>query len=436
VLKKGITLPAAKDQGSILRLEALMKQHIQTGIVIALAVVGIVLGLVLIYNLRALLLLALIALVITTGIDPAVRRLQRVSIRGRHLPRVLAAVLILLAAVLLVAGILTFFTAFAVNQGIHFAKTVWPDMQVHLLEWLKGMAGKYPGVVPSTSSVMSRLGAQSGSIAGYVWSTTQAVFGVIGGLFSLVSVFILTLFFTVFKDGIAYTMLQFVPPVHQPRVREIAHEAAERMGGWLRGQATLAIICMVATTIGMSFGLKQYAAMIGIIAGVGELIPMVGPYVAAVPALVIVLATGANPWLILWVLVFFVVLSQTENYLLAPTVMERHVKLSPVTTILSLLAGGALLGLVGALLAIPLAAATRVILLSAVFPAIQGKSRREIEEGCPGATPAPEPPATALPPPEPPADEIPAPEPTAGETPVSEPAVEKKKRRKKEKEAV
>lgn len=417
-----------------------MKQHIQTGIVIALAVVGIVLGLVLIYNLRALLLLALIALVITTGIDPAVRRLQRVSIRGRHLPRVLAAVLILLAAVLLVAGILTFFTAFAVNQGIHFAKTVWPDMQVHLLEWLKGMAGKYPGVVPSTSSVMSRLGAQSGSIAGYVWSTTQAVFGVIGGLFSLVSVFILTLFFTVFKDGIAYTMLQFVPPVHQPRVREIAHEAAERMGGWLRGQATLAIICMVATTIGMSFGLKQYAAMIGIIAGVGELIPMVGPYVATIPAVIIVLATGTNPWVILWVLIFFTVLTQTENYLLAPKVMERHVKLSPVSTVFSLLAGGALLGLVGALLAIPLAAAARVVLFAAVFPAIQGKSRQEIEQACPGARPpesssAEPPPATSViapeePPVSPPAEPPPA---VSAESAEAVPPAEPKRRRKKAK---
>jgi len=373
-----------------------MKQHVQTGILIALAVIAIMLGLVLIFNLRALLLLALIALVITTGIDPSVRRLQRVTIRGRHIPRVLAALIIIIAALLVFAGILTFFTVFAVNQAISFATDAWPRLQDRLLFWLQGLSQHYPKV----PVLLQRLGEQSGNIATYVWSTTQAVFGVIGGLFSLVTVLFLTLFFTIFMDGIAYTLLQFVPPRHQAQVREVSHEAAERMGGWLRGQVTLALIVMVATTIGMSFGLRQYAAMIGIIAGIGELIPMVGPYVGVIPAVIIVLATGANPLLLVWVFIFFALLAQTENYLLAPKVMERHVKLSPVTTIFSLLAGGALLGLVGALLAIPLAAAGRVIIHAAIFPAIQGKSREEIEQGCPGhhpaAAPAPEP-ATAVP---------------------------------------
>ncbi|MHB9110581.1 MAG: AI-2E family transporter [Armatimonadota bacterium] len=404
-----------------------MKQHVQTGIAIALAVVGIVLGLVLIYNLRALLLLALIALVITTGIDPSVQRLQRLGFRGRHMPRALAALLILLAALLVLAGILTFFTFFAVGQTLNFANNEWPGMQERLLLWLQGMADKYPNVMPSTDALMKKLSEQSGAIAGYVWSTTLAVFGVIGGMFSLVTVFILTLFFTIFKDGIVYTLLQFVPPRYQPQVREIGHEASVRMGGWLRGQVLLALIIMGASTIGMSFGLNKYAAMIGIIAGIGELIPLAGPYVGAVPALIIVLATGANPWLILWVLVFFTVLSQVENYLLAPKMMERHVKLSPVTTVFSLLAGGALLGLVGALLAIPLAAAARVVLLAAVFPAIQGKTRREIEHGCPGA-PLPAKPRTVKPP---------APKPQESAKAPAEPeAVGKKKRGKKAKTPV
>jgi predicted PurR-regulated permease PerM len=162
----------------------------------------------------------------------------------------------------------------------------------------------------------------------------------------------------------------------------------------------LALIVMIAATLGMMIGLPQYAAMIGIIAGIGEMIPMLGPYVATIPALIIVLATGANPLLIVWVLVFFGVLSQVENYILAPKVMERHVKLSPVTTVCALLAGGALLGLVGAVLAVPVAAAGRVVLLAAVFPAIQGRPRREIEAACPGAPP-PDPeeePPTAEPP--------------------------------------
>jgi len=408
-----------------------MRQHILTGIGIALAAIGILLGLLLIYNLRALLLLALIALVITAGIDPVVRRLQRISFRGWHMPRGLAALLILLAALVVFAGILTFFTIFAVNQAINFANNAWPGLQERLLHWMQDLQRQYPHVIPAPDTVMNRLSEQSGNIAAYVWTTTLAVFGVIGGMFSLVTIFILTLFFTLFKDGIAYTLLQFVPPQHQDRVSEVGHEAAERMGGWLRGQVILALIVMIAATAGMSIGLPQYAAIIGIIAGIGELIPMAGPYVAAFPALIIVLATGANPLLIIWVLVFFTVLSQVENYVLAPKVMERHVKLSPVTTVCVLLAGGALLGLVGAILAIPIAAAGRVILFAAIFPAIQGKSRREIELAAAGALP------DQPPEPEPITPEKPAPEPSVPESPVpvesTPPPAESKRRRKKTK---
>lgn len=417
-----------------------MRQHILTGIGIALALIGILLGLLLIYNLRALLLLALIALVITVGIDPVVRRLQRFSIHGRHLPRGLAAILILLAALVVFAGIITFFTAFAVNQAMHFANNAWPELQVRMLHWMQDLQGRYPNVIPAPSTLLNRLSEQSGNIAGYVWTTTLAVFGVIGGLFSLVTIFILTLFFTLFKDGIAHTLLQFVPPQYHDRVREVGHEAAERMGGWLRGQVTLALIVMIAATAGMFFGLPQYAAMIGIIAGIGELIPLAGPYVAAIPALIIVLATGANPLLIVWVLVFFTVLSQVENYVLAPKVMERHVKLSPVTTVCALLAGGALLGLVGAVLAIPVAAAGRVILFAAIFPAIQRRSRREIELSAADALPSEQ----SEPEPEPTLPEESASEPSAREEPVSEspaqeepsPPTAKPKRRRKKAKAV
>ncbi len=76
---------------------------------------------------------------------------------------------------------------------------------------------------------------------------------------------------------------------------------------------------------------------------------------------------------------------QLENYYLGPKVMQRNAELPPVTTILALLTGGTLLGIVGALLAIPLTAAGRVVMLEAVYPAIQGKSREEIENGRPGS---------------------------------------------------
>ncbi len=361
-----------------------MRKDVYAGALIALIVLGLLLVGALVMKLAALVLLVLIALVVTNGIAPLVERLEQVKIRGWALPRPLATVLIIVVAVLVLLGIVALFAVVVIKETATFSANVWPTLQSRLTFWLGQMAARYP-IVPDPAVIFARLSAQSGQIAGYVISTTRAVFGFIGGLFSLMFVLILTVFFTSFKDGITYTLLQFVPPRYHDRVQHIAHLAAEKMGGWLRGQVTLALIITLSTVVGMSVLQVRYAAMIGIIAGIGELIPMVGPYLAFVPAIIIVLATGAQLWQLILVVLFFIALSQVENFILAPKVMERHVELSPVTTILALLVGGSLLGIVGALLAIPLAAAGRVILLEAVFPAIQGKTRREIEDGRPGA---------------------------------------------------
>ena len=373
-----------------------MKQQIQVGIAIAVAVGAMAVAALLVVKLAPLLLLVLIAVVISTSIDPLVQWLQRITVRGWAVPRAMATLLILLAALLVLLGILTFFTVYVVNQSISFANNVWPDMREGMERSLRHLAAQYPSIIPPPETISQKLSAQSGQIAGYLWSTTRAVFGVIGGLFSLISIFILTLFFTVSKDGIAYTLLQFVPSRHHARTAAIAHEVAEKMGGWLRGQLLLAFIVMAATMIAMYCcgSVRQYAAIIGLIGGLGELIPLIGPFAAFFPAIIIAVVTKASPGEIIFILIFFSVLSQVENYLLAPKIMERHVKLSPVTTIFSLLAGGALLGIVGALLAIPLAAALRVVLFAAVFPAIQDRSRQEIELGCPGARPKPAPAAS------------------------------------------
>ena len=106
-----------------------------------------------------------------------------------------------------------------------------------------------------------------------------------------------------------------------------------------------------------------------------------GPDLAFYPAIIIVLVTGGSFVKVLLLVLFFVAATQTENYFLYPKVMERHVKLSPVTTILALFMGGGLFGIVGALLAVPFAAAGRVVMLEVVFPIIQGKARERTENG-------------------------------------------------------
>lgn len=362
-----------------------MKQHVQTGALITFIIIGTLLGLFSLYKLAPFLLLVLIAIVFTAGIDPLVTRVQNLTARRwRPLPRALATILVMAVGALVFAGVLAFLTVTAVNESVAFAKNTWPGLQERTIALAGHLAGKYT-FLPSPEAIYAAVRSQSGNIASYLLTTSKAVFGLFGTLFSGVTIGILTMFFTTFKDGITYTFAQFIPQPHQVRVLEISHLAGKKMGGWLRGQLTLALIITLIIAPAMLLLRVDYAVLIAIIGGIGELIPMLGPAVGFIPAIIIVLLGHAPIWQIVAVIVFFVVLSQAENYLFAPMIMEREVELSPVTTIIALFVGGGLLGVVGAILAIPLAAAGRVVLLEAVFPAIQGKPRQEIEANRPEA---------------------------------------------------
>jgi predicted PurR-regulated permease PerM len=377
-----------------------MKQAVQIGVVLALILLGMGLLVAALAKLAAFLLLVLIAIVLTTSIDPIVCSVQRLSIKGRRLPRVAATLLVLFGGLCMLAGVAVFLAVTAVHEGIRFAQETWPVLlQDRLIPWAEKLAAQYP-VLPDPETIYERLGQQSERIAGYLWSTTRAVFGFIGGIFSVITVFILTLFFTTFKTGITYTFAQLIPPQYQARVLEISHLAGRKMGCWLRGQLILALIVFASTALAMKLLGMPYAMIIAIVAGIGELIPMIGPVLGFFFAMLVLLTKSGDMLLpAVATAAFFLVLSQVENYVLAPKIMEREVELSPITTIMALLVGGSLLGVVGALLAIPVAAAGRIVLLEAVFPAIQGKSRAEIAAGAPGVNvPAPPCPESNRPP--------------------------------------
>jgi predicted PurR-regulated permease PerM len=350
-----------------------MRQAISIGtilLLIALALLGVVR---LIAHIGPLLILILIAIVLATGIEPMVHRLQKGWKKWR-MPRALATAIVLLTGVMVLLGAMSLLLVTAIQEAISFARFIWPEMQANLLAWAQNLSARYP-FMPNLDSLWDQVQGQSGRLSSYLWSTTRTVFGVLGGLFSLVTILILTFFFSISKDGITQTFTSLIPPSAQSTILTVTHRAAQRMGGWLRGQLLLALIITITTIAGMALLGVPYAVLIGIVGGVGELLPMVGPYLAAVPAILIVFATGAALWKIILVLIFFAILSQVENYILSPKIMERHVELAPITTILALLIGGSLLGLVGALLAIPLAAAGRVLLLELIVPAIQRSGR-------------------------------------------------------------
>jgi predicted PurR-regulated permease PerM len=152
-------------------------------------------------------------------------------------------------------------------------------------------------------------------------------------------------------------LLIYRPEVRGKRRRTLMR-IAKRMSGWLSAQLLLSLIIGVATFIGLTALRIPYALPLAIIAAVGELIPAIGPTVGAVPALIIALLNSR--WQFWSVLAFAFLLQKVENYFIVPRVMSSKVSISPLAIFIAFMIGGSLLGVVGAILAIPIAAIIQV----------------------------------------------------------------------------
>jgi predicted PurR-regulated permease PerM len=138
-------------------------------------------------------------------------------------------------------------------------------------------------------------------------------------------------------------------------------EVEEKLGGWVRGQLLLMLAIGVMATIGYVFLGLPSPAVLGVAAGLFEIIPMIGPFLAFAPAVLVALAT-VDPTRALMVVGYALVIQQIESNVLVPRVMGRTVGVSPLTVMLGILLGAALAGLPGAFLAVPAAGALQVVL--------------------------------------------------------------------------
>jgi predicted PurR-regulated permease PerM len=179
-------------------------------------------------------------------------------------------------------------------------------------------------------------------------------------LVSVVTLLTVVFFWLVEHARLQRYALSFVPASRRSGWREAWNEVETRLGMWVRGQLTLMFAVGVATAIAYTVLGLPSALLLGVFAGIVEAIPLVGPAVGAVPAIVI--AATISPQLAILVAIVYVILQFIEGNILVPLVMKNTIGLSPFIVIVSLLIGAAAGGIVGAFLAVPLAAAVEVIL--------------------------------------------------------------------------
>ncbi|MDP9483504.1 MAG: AI-2E family transporter [Chloroflexota bacterium] len=177
---------------------------------------------------------------------------------------------------------------------------------------------------------------------------------------SIITMLALVYFWMTESPRLLRFALSFVPPERRAGTRDAWNDIEVRLGGWVRGQLTLMGVIAVATGSAYAILGLPSALLLGLIAGLAEGIPMVGPAIGAVPALAV--AAILRPDLLIFVIIAYVIIHAIEGNVLVPKVMRNAVGLSPFLVVVSLLVGGAVGGLIGALVAVPIVASMEVVL--------------------------------------------------------------------------
>ncbi|WP_307800892.1 AI-2E family transporter [Actinomadura violacea] len=309
-------------------------------------------------NAKSVLVMIVVAMFLAVGLNPAVERLRRFG-----LPRGAAVGTVFLIVILFFAGFVASLVQPVTEQVTELRHSI-PDFvnqlqnNTTLADWDK----RY-GLLDRAEKAVNSPGFQNG-----LTDTATGIGKVaINGVFQTITILILTLYFMSSLPQIKTFFYQLAPRSRRARVALLGDEILDRIGGYVAGQFTIAFIAGLCSYIFLSILGVKYALALALIVAVTDLVPLIGATIGAVIVCLVAFLTGTTTDLIVCV-VFYVVYQQVENYLVYPRVMKRTVDVQPAVTIVAALVGAALLGVVGALLAIPTAAAISLLIREVVLP--------------------------------------------------------------------
>ena len=321
------------------------------GVLVSLGVAATVSGLYALYTVRAILVRVLIALFIAVSLDPAVRLLTR-----RGMRRGLAVALIFLLAFALAAGFLISVIPPLVTQFRNLVDDL-PDYLARLQSrssQFRELNDRY-NVSDQLQGLVGTLPSKLGS--GLLGVTSR----VFGAVFNGLTVLVFTLYFMADMPRIRTGLVRLFPVERRPQARQVVDLVVDKVGGYMIGNIIISIIAGVAAFIAFSVLGVPFAVPLAFLIAICDLIPMIGATLGAVIGVTVALFTTELLTTIL-VAAFFVAYQQLENYLIAPRVLRTTVELGAAAVLIAGLIGATVLGLVGALMAIPVAAAFSVLL--------------------------------------------------------------------------
>jgi len=305
----------------------------------------------LIYLVRDILVLLLVVAIITIALEPFVERLEK-----DRIPRSFS-VIVLYLALLAITGILVYFIVPPVANQIK-------ELTINLPYFTSKVSEANISDVFPLSQLLENISSQ---LSGAATSVVTALISIFGGVVSAVVVFALTYYSLVEKEGIRRLIALLIPVAHKQKLYNTIQKVSVKLGDWLRGKIVLMLTVGIIDGIILAALGIEYALTLGLLAAIMEIIPVIGPIIATLAAVFVAFASGVAIWKILLMICLFIVVQQVENQILVPKIMQKAVGLSPVITIIAILVGAELLGIGGAILAIPVAAGIQVF-LNEYFP--------------------------------------------------------------------
>jgi predicted PurR-regulated permease PerM len=320
-------------------------------------VTGVAMLLALLWVAREALMLVYVSALIAMGLSPLVRLIERPKRQGgkRRVPRWLA----ILSIYAVIVAAVVFLGLLVIPPMVAQASSLWGQMPAEFNR-LQTFLVSHKLMLHTVTLEEAVQNAPSGSGGNAVGTVLVAISSLIGGIFGLITILILTFYLLLEAGSMFEYLVRFVPLGRRGDVATAARQGVAKVSAWLRAQFILAGVMGTFAAIGLGLMEVPYFYVIALVAAVGETIPIVGPVIGGITAVAVAITVSAK--LALMVGTYFLVLHQLEANVLVPKIMERSVGVSPVAVMVALLVGGSLMGLVGAILAIPTAALLSVII--------------------------------------------------------------------------
>ncbi len=302
---------------------------------------------VFLYILKDVIIIFLFAIIIAAAVTPFANWLD-----SKGFPRLLGVLILYLALFGMLILVLSLVVPYIADE-ISQLSTTLPKVVERVSTSLENVQKESPKYLDFVSELQNILDSFSIYLQQSSQSVLSIVINVFGGVMSFIAIVVISFYLSVMKRGIESFIESVVPAKQEAYVMDLWRRSELKVGRWLQGQMLLALIVGLTVYIGLSLMGVRFALIMGILAMAFEIVPIVGPVLAAIPA--VLLAFIQDPGLGLWVIVFYVIVQQLENHLLVPVVLGKTIGLNPIVVLMALLIGNQLAGISGMLLSVPLA---------------------------------------------------------------------------------